>query len=64
MCEIKYLVHCLLIKGTDVTFCLISLHCGLTFNECADRAAKQRAMNNMQSTITDVPLSSKDVQLS
>ena len=59
--EIKHFVHCLLTKGTGVIFCWIPSHCGLTFNErWADRAAKQEAINNMQSTILDVPLSSKE----
>ena len=50
--EIKHLVHCLLIKGTGVTSCWIP---GLTFNERAERAAKQGAINNMHSL--DIPLS-------
>ena len=58
---IKHLVHCLLIKGTGVTFCWIPSHCGLTFNEQTDRAAKRGAINNMQSTILDIPLSSKEM---
>ena len=45
--EIKHLVHCLNITGTVVTFCWIPSHCGLTFNERADRAAKREAINNM-----------------
>ena len=45
--EIKHLVHCLLIKGTGVTFCWIPSHCGTTFNEWVDRAAKRGAINNM-----------------
>ena len=37
---IKYLIHCLLVKSTGVTFCWISSTCGLTFIECADRTAE------------------------
>ena len=60
--EIKHLVHCLNITGTGVTFCWIPSHCGLTFNEWrADRPAKRAAINNMQSAILDVPLSSKEM---
>ena len=33
----------------------------ITFNEWADRAIKRGAINNMQSTILDVPLSSKEM---
>ena len=38
--EIQLLVLRLLIKGTGATFCWIPSHCGLIFNEWADRAAK------------------------
>ena len=53
MYERNHFVHCFLIKGTGVTFCWIRSHCGLTFNEWADRAAKRGAINNMQ--LTDCP---------
>jgi len=46
VCIPNHLVHCLLIKGTDATFCWILSPCGLTDNECADRAAKREAVNN------------------
>ena len=61
--EIKDLVHCLLIKCTGVTFCWIPSHCGLNFNEWADRAANRGAINTltMQSTLLDIPLSSKEM---
>ena len=61
MYEINYLVHCLFIKGTGVTFCWTPSHCGLTFNERAERATKQRAINNVQSTVLDVPLSPEEM---
>ena len=51
----KHLVRCLLIEGTD------SFHCGLTFNELADRAAKQGAIYKTQSELLDVPLSSQEM---
>ena len=54
-------IHCLLIKDAGVTFCWIPSHCGLTFNEWVDRAAKRGAVNNMQPTILDVPLPSKEM---
>ena len=61
MYEINYLVHRLFIKGTGVTFCWTPSHCGLTFNERAERATKQRAINNVQSTVLDVPLSPEEM---
>ena len=36
-------------------------HCGLTFNEWVDRAAKRGTISNMQPTMLDVPLSSKEM---
>ena len=41
----------LLIKGSGVTFCSIPSHCGLTFDDCADRAAKRGAIDSIQSTV-------------
>ncbi len=55
------MVHCLLIKDTGATFCWIPSHCGLTFNEWVDRAAKRGTISNMQPTMLDVPLSSKEM---
>ena len=48
-------------KCTGVTFCWIPSTCGLAFNGRADRTAKWGAINNMQSTKLDVPLSSKEM---
>ena len=56
----NHLIHHLLVKGTGVTFCWSPSHCGLTFNEQTDRAAKLGAIN-MQSTVLDIPLSSKEM---
>ena len=57
------LVHCSLMKCLMwiLLLLLIPSHSGLTLNEWADRAAKRRAMNSMQSTVIDVLLSSVEM---
>ena len=55
------MVCCLFIKGTGVAFCWIPSHCGLTFSEWSDRAAKRGAINNMQSVVLGVSFSSKQM---
>ena len=46
------MVYCLFIKSAGVIFCWIPSHCGLTFSEWVDRAAKRGAINNMQSVVS------------
>ena len=41
--EIQFLIHCMPVKGINVTFCWIPSHCGLFWNELADFSAKQGA---------------------
>ena len=55
------MVYCLFIKGTGATFCWILSHCGLTFSEWSDRAAKRGAITNMQSVVLGVSFSSKQM---
>ena len=38
--EISYLINCLKIKGTNISFCWIPSHCGFYYNEKVDKAAK------------------------
>ena len=53
---INHLVRCLLIKSSGATFCWIPSRRGLTLNEWwADGASKRGAINNMLSTVLDVP---------
>ena len=60
--EIKHSVH-LLIKGTGViSVGVLQIDFGPTFSERAERAAKRGAINNTQSTLMDVPLSSNEMR--
>ena len=45
--EVKYLIHCIMYKSTGIEFCWVPCHCGLYWNEIADKLAKQGAMKNM-----------------
>ena len=55
--EICHLVHILRLKGTTVTFCWVPSHCGLLFNNWADRAAKAGALRTHASVKLSIPLS-------
>ena len=44
--EIKYLIHNLIVNGTEVHFCWVPSHCSILYNDWADRAAKDGAKNN------------------
>ena len=52
--EIKYLIHCLIMKGSCVDFCWVPSHCGILHNELADRAAKKGALNTPNSTLISI----------
>ena len=58
--EMKYMIHCLLAKGTIVYFCWVPSHCGLFGNAMADRTAKHGAFGNTLSHI-DIPLSTREM---
>ena len=45
--EVKYLIHCIVHKGTGIEFCWVPSHCGLYWNEISDKLAKHGAMKNM-----------------
>ena len=44
--EIHHIIHSLIVNGILVSFCWVPSHCGLLYNEWADRAAKDGANNN------------------
>ena len=43
--EIEILIHSLMINGTDIAFFWIPSHCGILFNDWADRLAKRGSKN-------------------
>jgi len=51
--EIRYLIHCLISKGIIVDFCWVPSHCGLHWNNVADRLAKQGAKESFHAVSTD-----------
>ena len=55
--EICHLVHTLILRGSSITFCWVPSHCGLLFNEWADRAAKAGARSKGLSEKLNIPLS-------
>ena len=56
--EIKYMIHCLLAKGTTIVdLCWVPSHCGL-FGD--DRRARHGAFGNTLSHI-DIPLSTREM---
>ena len=59
--EICHLVHVLTIKGTIITFCWVPSHCGLIYNDWADRAAKSGALCSRNSVKIDILLSLHEV---
>ena len=54
--EILHLVHILVCKGTEITFCWVPSHCGIYGNELADRFAKRAAKNENVTEILNIPL--------
>ena len=41
---VKYLIHCIMYRATGIEFCWVPSHCGLYWNEIADKLAKQGVM--------------------
>ena len=54
--EIRHIVHCLILRGTLVSFCWIPSHSGFLYNDWADQAAKHGALRH-QSHSLSFPLS-------
>ena len=54
--EILHLIHILICKGTEVTFCWVPSHCGIYGNELADRFAKRAAKNENVTEVLNIPL--------
>jgi ribonuclease HI len=48
--EIKFLIHEIKTKGTEVSFCWVPSHCGIKGNEMADKLAKRGAMQGLGSS--------------
>ena len=55
--EITYLIHTLVLRGSDVTFCWVPSHCGIYFNEKVDSMAKCGAKHANGSCKLDIRLS-------
>ena len=55
--EIKFLIHCLKMRGTDIDMCWIPSHSGFKYNECADFLAKVGAKNRFNTEKLFVRLS-------
>ena len=58
--EIKHIINTLISRGTLVNFCWVPSHCGILFNDWADKLAKQGAHNINSINIT-IPLSIKEM---
>ena len=54
--EAKHLLHLLICKGTEVTFCWVPSHCGILGNELADKSARKGARNDSFSKKLNIPL--------
>ena len=59
--EIKFLIHTMMMRGTQMDFCWIPSHSGFLFNDWADRMAKKGAMNDLSSTKINIPLSCYEI---
>ena len=55
--EISHLIHCLILRGSSITFCWVPSHCGIHFNERVDKIAKRGAMNISGAKSLNVSLS-------
>ena len=55
--EINHLIHLAIVRGSDICFCWIPSHCGILYNEWADRAAKKGAKQLQESESVNIPLS-------
>ena len=58
--EIKYLINCLIVRGTIVTICWVPSHLGIKYNDYADRAAKSGAECTSNTTSLNLKLSSSE----
>ena len=38
----KYLIHCIVYKGTGIEFCWVPSHCGLYWNEILDKNCTEK----------------------
>ena len=55
--EIRHAVNSLILRGTDVSFCWVPSHCGISSNDWVDRAAKKGAQNDGFSEKVTIPFS-------
>ena len=60
--EIKFLIHCIRLKGIVLDFCWVPSHCGLYWNEAVDSLAKQGASERHNgSTLPNLKLSANEI---
>lgn len=59
--EIYYLLYCLSMSGTSVSFCWIPSHCNIYGNELADKYAKRAASKNSYFSTLHIHPSIKDL---
>ena len=45
--DIRHMIHYIMSRGTGITFCWVPSHCGIYWNERADKLAKQGAMRQL-----------------
>ena len=57
--EIKILIHSLIMIGTNINFVWIPWHCGILYNDLADKLTKQGS-KNINSISVDINVSIKE----
>ena len=56
------MIHFIISKGIGICFCWVPSHCGIFWNEAADRLAKIEAFNNSNTVLNEkLPLSAKEM---
>ena len=60
--EIKFIVHSLIVKGTEIVFCWVPSHIGIFGNDCADRLAKVGSTGENNTEVVSIPLSVNEIK--